>query len=59
LEMGNISAYGIWGSCKGFVAAFSLLGCGVEGVVLDLVWLTLDITVVSMCTTYWNRTAAE
>jgi len=59
LEVGNISAYGMWGSCKGSVAAFSLLGCGVEGVVLKLVWLILDITVVSMCTTYWNGTAAD
>jgi hypothetical protein len=26
---------------------------------LDLVWPTLDITVINMCTTYWNGTAAE
>ena len=57
--MGNISAYFIWGSCKGSIGAFSLQGCGFEGLVLDVVWLTLDITVVSMCTTYWKGTAAE
>ena len=28
---------------------------GLRGVVLDLVWLTLDITLVSMCTTYWKE----
>jgi len=57
--MGHISAYGIWGSCKGSVGAFSLLGCGVEGIVLDLVWPTLDITVINMYATYWKGTAAE
>jgi hypothetical protein len=51
-KLGNGKHLIVWyvGFYKCSVGAFSLLGCGVEGFVLDLVWLTLDITAVSMCT---------